>query len=420
MRGRRLKLIAVAIASALAVGTTVALGAIETAQSCVGQQVVAGSNLSTVVAAAPAGTTFCLSAGVFNVGSQVMMKDGDALVGAGQTQTFLRGTIANLIGAASGASWAVSALDISGAQGDAACAPNCGRAMEARGTKLTVIGVVCHDNENQCIGGGGAEVSFTDSECFANGGTPTAPSEFVGFTATRSTSCIKRASTDGGKLTITGSNIHDNAWIGVWCDFCHIGPTTITGNTIVGNGKAGVAYEVSGGWSATDSALISNNVIQGNGLAPYANAHAAITCNSCAELSITGNTFGGNGDQGAVYFQDAKRGPWGPLYGISVADNVLNGDMLICPAGVTCSGNVESAPSPSPSPTPQEQIAALEAEVASLQISLAAAQTQVASLTASLAASQAELAASQTRVATLEARLAAAEAIIDAVRAALG
>jgi hypothetical protein len=140
-------------------------------------------------------------------------------------------------------------------------------------------------------------------------------------------------------VTITNSFIHDNLWVGVWCDFCHVGFFQITDSTISHNGKAGVSYEVSGGETASDHALVARNVIQDNGWNPDSNiSPTAISCNSCAELIIEDNTFGGNVN--ALLTQNQKRGSWGDIHDLVVRNNTLNGDALNCSAvGVTCSGN---------------------------------------------------------------------------------
>ena len=128
----------------------------------------------------------------------------------------------------------VTGFRISGGQGDASCAPNCGRAFRPTGEFWNIHHIRCFDNDNQCLGSGGAEVLFDTVECDGNG----FGSAFLQPTG-RSSACIKQASTGGGDITVTGSNIHDNAWIGVWCDFGEDGPFIVENSTIVRNGKAG-------------------------------------------------------------------------------------------------------------------------------------------------------------------------------------
>ena len=54
--------------------------------------------------AAPAGTTFCLASGTFEVPSDVTLRDGDKLIGAGIEATHILGTGAqNILNGVSGA-----------------------------------------------------------------------------------------------------------------------------------------------------------------------------------------------------------------------------------------------------------------------------------------------------------------------------
>jgi hypothetical protein len=291
-----------------------------------------------VTTGATVGTTFCLAAATYNVPNGVVLQDGDVLQGAGRTQTSIKGTGAlNILRALSGARVAVRSLDISGGTGDASCNPGCGRAVLGSGTSWTFDDIRCHDNANQCVGGASAAITMRSSECDHNG----FGSAFNSDGTTRSAACIKRASTGSGKILVTDSFVHDNYWAGIWCDFCTSGAFVVENNVITDNVSKGVSYEVSGGWSLEDMAIIRNNVIRRNGLGDSRTVSAGITCNSCAELTITNNTFGGNAGSRAVGLIDADRGSWGDLQAILVADNQLNGDGVPCAmVGVTCSGNV--------------------------------------------------------------------------------
>jgi hypothetical protein len=297
-----------------------------TPPSCVGVQVTAGADFT-----GPPGTTYCI-VGTVQLANTVTLKDGDHVVGGALQGAGAR----NLLTAASGAHVSVSGTELYGAVGDSTCAPDCGRAIEAAGVSWSIDHITCHDNAGTCLSGGGASVTFTDSLCYGNG----FGAAFLD-PAKRSSACIKRVR-QGGNLTVTGSTITDNAWVGIWCDFCENGPTLIEGNTITGNGKAAISYEVSGGWSGTDSAIIRNNILKDNGDAgdPTRISNVpptAITCNSCAELAITGNIFGGNVI--VLHTVNARRGSWGNIYGLVVSGNTLNGDVLTCPAGASCTAN---------------------------------------------------------------------------------
>jgi hypothetical protein len=304
---------------------------------CTGLQVAAGSDLQQVTASRPAGTTFCLAAGQFRVPSGITLQHGDVLQGAGRTKTFIVGTGAkNILRAESRAEVTVRALDISGGWGDGSCRPACGRAIEATGSAWLIQDVRCHDNDNQCVGGGGAAVTMVDSECDRNGfGTA-----FNSDGSTRSAACIKRATSGNGRLVVRNSYIHHNGWAGVWCDYCPNGPFIVENSILTDNASRAVSWEVSGGYSDADLAIVRDNVIQRNGLGDTRTVSAGITCNSCADLTVERNTFGGNANSRAVGFINAKRGPWGDIHGVIVRNNRLNGDSVNCSmTGVTCSGN---------------------------------------------------------------------------------
>jgi hypothetical protein len=76
--------------------------------------------------------------------------------------------------------------------------------------------------------------------------------------------CIKRAAvySTPGNTIVTNSFIHDNPWVGIWCDYCKYGFFDIENNRIVHNVQAGLQWETSGGWTSSDQALITRNVIR--------------------------------------------------------------------------------------------------------------------------------------------------------------
>jgi len=303
--------------------------------TCVGTLVAPGGGLKTAMDTAPAGTTFCLAAGTYSIPATITVKDGVAVQGAGRAQTFLVGTGAqNLFTAVSGATWEFRSLDISGAVGNpSVCGADCGRAFVGNGDSLTVTDVRCHDNQNQCVGSGSADLHFVGNECDHNGNAA-----FAAATA-RSTSCIKRVRGGASDITteVRDSFIHDNIWVGVWFDF-YEGVAIVENNVITGNGKAGIQYEVSGGFNARDNAVFSNNTIQDNGLTGISTIGGGIICNTCADLLADSNDFGGNFQHLAFKFINSTR-EWGNIHGVIVRNNILNGDTVNCIAGVTCSGN---------------------------------------------------------------------------------
>jgi hypothetical protein len=307
---------------------------------------------------APAGTTFCLGEGTYTVSASIVVEDGDRVIGVGRSLTKIDGSPAptNTPGIFDISRDAYfEGVDVFGARTPpggttGVCSPNanCGRAFVTGGVgTLTLQSVGCHDNGGNCVGGGGtANLVADDLDCYNNGNVYSMTKEF------RYAACVKKAASyptgnDTGNVTITDSFIHDQPWVGVWCDFCHVGFFQITDSRLIHNGKAGVSYEVSGGETppndpngeADDHGLVARNVIQDNGWNPNSNIDpTAISCNSCAEFVIENNTFGGNVN--VLHTQNSRRGSWGDSYGIVVRNNVLNGDALNCAAvGVSCSGN---------------------------------------------------------------------------------
>lgn len=315
--------------------------------TCTGVQVAAGANLVTVANAQPAGTTFCLAAGTFNIGATpVTAQNGDVFQGTSRFATFIDGndTAQHLIVPASGAAYTVRELDASGAQGDPACHPACGRAFRS-GAGVVLESVECHDNSNQCVGGGGS-ATLRDVHCFEN-------SEEYSWRDAESGACVKVVR--GGSLLVEDSLIEGNNWNGLWCDFCDGNDSSfvVRDSIIRDNGYKGLSYEVSGANGAFG--LIENNVITGNGWR-YAingtpnNRPAGITCNDCRDLEIRFNIFGnqaldGLGQRRAVSLLDTDRAEpqygYQGLPGVFIHDNDLNGDVIVgCSlSGVTCSGN---------------------------------------------------------------------------------
>lgn len=320
--------------SSVSNGEYVEFNSDSTATPCDGVQVNAEANLYQVTQNNPAGTTFCLPVGTVYVPNEITAQDGDKFIGAGRTKSFIVGTGAqNLIVAASQANVEVRSLDISGGVGDSSCAANCGRAMKGSGSSWHIEDIRCHDNMNQCIGSGNAKITFINNECDNNGfGAAFLAKE------KRSSSCIKRVR-QGAELTVKNSYIHDNAWIGVWCDYCENGPFVIENNTISNNGKAAVSWEVSGGWASNNTATIRGNTMQNNGHSSASNIKpTTVTCNGCANLTVENNIFGGN--EHVLHLVNSGRGSWGDIYAVTVRDNTLNGDALDCSlAGVSCSNN---------------------------------------------------------------------------------
>jgi hypothetical protein len=336
---------------------------------CVGTAVDTTADLGELVASKPTGTTFCLRAGTYELTSTVMTKPGDAFIGTGADQTFIRpsGVAAPTEGfqSAYGNDGTVpvtfAQVDIGGFTADPSsttCNNNCGTAIWNHGVPgqggVILRDVACHDNGTSCVGHGFGDAVVKRIDCYANGfHHDTLLTDF------RSAACIKLTE---GSLVVRDSFIHANAWEGLWCDYCGNTHSLIEDNVIVRNGRSGVYWEMSGQFVPGDNIVVQNNVIQNNGVncdpTPGAYADptsdgsqlaAGIVIEDGSNITIRGNTFGGNSACEELGFRavNAYDGPRdGVVQNVLVANNVLNGDRLGGPVqgdlcarpGVTCTG----------------------------------------------------------------------------------
>jgi Right handed beta helix region len=309
--------------------------------TCEGVTVPAGTDLAAAMASHAPGTTYCVAAGTFRVTSPIQTDPSDRVIGAGRDATHIDGTALpqtayGIFLTNSGNYFAD--LDIYGAPTPAAgsgtfCDPrsNCGKAFSIRGSSLTLRSVDCHDNGGNCIGGGGSNDVTVDSlECWNNGNVYSMTPDF------RFAACIKRVAAyePGNDTTVTNSSIHDNAWVGVWCDFCKYGLFDIEGNRIVNNGSSGIQWEMSGGWTADDRAIVRDNVIRGNNTLgnPVGGGVAISTAN---DILVESNTFSGNGAHGvSILFAPSRNPPQPDSRGVVVRNNTMRGDVIAgCDAG---------------------------------------------------------------------------------------
>jgi Right handed beta helix region len=306
------------------------------------------ANLGRVMASHSANITYCLDAGTFKVSSTINMDAGDRVIGSGRDATLIDGT--RLSPTAPGIFITDSGnrfarLDIFGAPTPAAgsgvyCSPepNCGKAFTIGGSSLTLRSVDCHNNGNSCISGGGSSnVTVKDLDCWNNGNRYSMTPDF------RNASCIKRgfADTVGNNTTVIDSYIHDNAWVGLWCDFCKYGVFRVENSRIIHNGSNGIQWEMSGGWTTDDRAIIRNNVIRRNNYLG-GSSRGGVGISTGNDITVDGNTFGHNRLAGVDITFDASRNPPQPdARGVVVSNNTMNGDATLgCSlAGVICSNN---------------------------------------------------------------------------------
>jgi Right handed beta helix region len=304
------------------------------------------ANLNRVMASHAAGTTYCLAAGTFEVTSTINTEPRDRVIGSGRNDTVIDGT--RLAPTAPGIFITDSGnhfakLDIFGAPTPAAgsgvfCSPEsyCGDAFSLQGSSLTLRSVDCHNNGGTCIGGkGSSNVTVKDLNCWNNGNRYSMTPEFV-YAA-----CIKRfgASTSGNDTTVIDSHIHDNAWVGLWCDFCEYGVFRVENSRIIHNGASGILWEMSGGWTSEDRAIVRNNVIRRNTYRETASFHGGVGISTSNDITVKGNTFGHNRVAGVSVIFTADRNPPQPdSRGVVISDNTMNGDdVLGCSLeGVIC------------------------------------------------------------------------------------
>ncbi|MFC0624456.1 right-handed parallel beta-helix repeat-containing protein [Kribbella deserti] len=101
-------LVLAAPATVAVTGTTA-----QAADTCAGVNVALGANIQSVVNANPAGTTYCLAAGVYQLTAPLQLKTGDTLWGAGPSPTsgtMLSGAIVPTAWTASGTNWYASGV----------------------------------------------------------------------------------------------------------------------------------------------------------------------------------------------------------------------------------------------------------------------------------------------------------------------
>jgi hypothetical protein len=307
----------------------------QAATGCTGVMVPSTSDLKAVMSSHPAGTTYCLAAGTFKVTSTIVTEAGDRVVGAGRGATFIDGTrlATTAVGIFDLAENDYFAdLSIFGAPTPAAesgiyCDPeaNCGAAFHFGGN-LTLRSIDCYDNAGACLNGGGSgHVIINGLHCWGNGSAYSMDPSFA-YAA-----CVKRAAAyePGNDTIVRNSYIHDNAWVGIWCDFCKYGFFDIENSRIVHNGSNGVQWEMSGGWTSSDHALIKDNIIRHNNFRenPVGGGVGISTAN---DITVVSNNFGGNRLAGiSIVFTVSRNPPQPESTGVLIKDNSMHGDSIL-------------------------------------------------------------------------------------------
>ena len=215
-----------------------------------------GEDLTRAAANCAGSTVFTIKDGSYKLSGPIDVNSGDTFKGV-----YFDGTrpIINANGAHSAFSVVrtngvtISGLNITGAKGGDYCEPGCGSGIKGRGTNLHVANVRIHHNPNQGIGNPGDGFLLENSEIDHNGS--------YSFTIMDRNNGKEPSSAAGIKTlnsgTFRNNNIHDNYWIGIWCDEVG-GPTVATGNRIYNNGKAGIQLETCVGGAVKNNSVIHN------------------------------------------------------------------------------------------------------------------------------------------------------------------
>jgi hypothetical protein len=286
--------------------------------TCVGVEINYGDDIAAVTAAHDPGTTYCINDGNYTVTRAVQVQSKDRFLGVYNdgTRPVVTGrdaqTIFNTFGSDSAV---INGLQVRGAVGNEACAPNCGRGIGGGGKNLKVVDVRATNNANQGIGGTGPGLLVVNSTLDNNGYDPT----FTGKTdGPVSSAGIKTVNS----VVIRASTIRGNRWAGAWCDI-DCTRFEVHDSLVVGNGKAGLHYEISSG-----GAIIEGNTIRSNGKLAAADRRADLLVVNSKNLNAYNNAFG---DRAIPAFQavfDKERDEGFPLRNIDFYRNDLNGDTV--------------------------------------------------------------------------------------------
>jgi hypothetical protein len=307
---------------------------------CSGVAVTPSEDLQARLNSGPVGQTFCLGPGTYQVPSSGLVpKDGQSIVGAGASSTFIEGGSAQVvIDGSSATGVTLRGLDISGGTdaSTSACdaqTANCGRGVEPGDGWLIAYSRI-HDADSQGIGSPGERLVVDHVELDHNGVKWNGPNN-NGFAAG-----IKGG--DGGAFTIRDSYIHDNNQ-GVWCDVdCSSAAMEFQAinNVIEDNCSFGIHYENTYKVPSTPaSATISGNTVRGNNFCNLP-VKADIGIVSAENAKVTNNIMGATAanpgqDVGLI----ARDRGLGAATGYA-RDNQMNGDSVKVEPPFQASNNV--------------------------------------------------------------------------------
>jgi hypothetical protein len=286
--------------------------------TCVGKQVYPGQDIVNIAKSSPAGTTFCVHDGTYQISSRIVVQSNDRFRGlySDGSRPSIQTQSAPLVFFVNDSYNAtIAGLRVSGAVHNDSCEPDCGRGIGGTlaanpGTNLTVRDVRANGNENQGIGGTGPGLRVINSELDHNGSFD--------------------AANDGGALSAAGlksvhsvyvenSRVHDNYWNGVWCDDdCK--RFEVHDSRFWNNGKSGIHIEIN-----TGPAVIEGNTVYSNGKNPSDVRKGGILVISSQNADVHHNTLW---DNGVAILVDERWGATLRLDNISIHDNRRGGEPI--------------------------------------------------------------------------------------------
>lgn len=302
---------------------------------CQGTSVAAGANLVTVANSQPAGATFCLAAGTYQVTAAIPFQSGDKWIGAanrgsiltggGTTQYLVTATTQNVLlrsmvlerfnnpiqqGINTGAQtfWTLDNVELR---------------LNTTGwhthNDSRVINSYIHHNRQLGLGGSGDraliennEIAFNNDAGLYDWGFEAGGSKWV----------------NAANLTVRGNYSHNNCGPGLWTDGTGNVSITYENNRTDNNHGPGIMHEIGG------SAVIRNNTAAGNA---FGDASSGTSCTQPSissgygggilvadshDVEVYGNTLTGN-DGGVVMIND-NRGTGVDPYNNNVHDNTIS------------------------------------------------------------------------------------------------
>jgi hypothetical protein len=298
-------------------------------------------------------TTFCVHAGAYQVSAPAILKVGDKLEGEPGTETTidtatidppiikptpvvkLEGSGTDNLLRARGNPISIRWVDLTDASGTG----NGSGAITAgsAGSDFLVEFVRIHDNAS--VGISNMKGRIFHSEFFKNSYAGSA----LGFNG----SAIKGITEyEAGNLYV-----HEEQGNGLWCDVgCSNDSERDNGfwvhdSVVVNSGRAGIRYE-----NSPNQALFENNEIHGNGKTERRGGidirdsqNALVRTNNFGPATITGVSYGANGDRIGVRATDSGRSDRVNLVNVDVVNNQMNQDSIVtCNGQVVCSGNINA------------------------------------------------------------------------------